>query len=51
MVFILLLGYWIGSFGDKHFGFEKPYLGVGLAILLLVGLFYKLYRDMMHNNL
>jgi len=45
MFAILLLGWWFGSLADSHFGFEKPYLGISLCFLFLIGFLFKLYVD------
>lgn len=51
MVFLLAAGWWIGSYGDQYFGFSEPYLAITGALLLLVGLFFKIYRDIMQDKL
>ena len=39
MFFVLLAGWLIGNYFDRLFELEKPYIGVGLAFLLLIGIF------------
>lgn len=51
MVFILAAGWWIGSFGDRYFEFSKPYLSILTAMVFLLGLFVKLYRDIMQGKM
>ncbi len=51
MVFILGIGWWIGSFGDRYFDFPKPYLSILTAMIFLVGLFVKLYRDIIQDKM
>lgn len=42
--------FFIGIFGgqklDNHFGFETPYITIGLLLVLFTGYLYKLYIDL-----
>jgi len=49
--FILFIGWWLGNQLDKYFNFDKPYLGLALTFLFLIGFFVKLYRDVQSGNL
>ncbi len=51
MFFILLLGWFIGSFGDRYFQLEKPYIAVSLIFFFLIGFFIKLYYDLENDRL
>lgn len=51
MFFLLLAGWFMGSWIDDYFGFEKPYIGALLAFLFLIGFFYKIYREVVSGKL
>lgn len=51
MVFIMAGGWWLGSFGDRYFEFPKPYLSILVALVFLIGLFVKLYRDIIQGKM
>jgi len=50
MLVVLLGGWCIGSLIDTRLGLTKPYIALAFSMLLLIGLFYKLYRDLMSNS-
>lgn len=49
--FLLFLGWFVGSKIDEYFIFEKPYFAVGLAFVMLIGFFVKLYYDLQQGRL
>jgi len=51
MFFLLLAGWFIGSLGDNYWGFDKPYIAVALAIVFLMGFFYKIYHEVVRGKL
>ncbi len=51
MFFSLLLGWYLGSLGDRYFGFPKPYIALSVSILFLIVLFVKLYKDVVQNKI
>lgn len=51
MFFLLLAGWFIGSYGDGYFNFEKPYIALALAFVFLIVFFYKLYNDLEKDRL
>lgn len=51
MFFVLLFGWFMGNYVDRYFALEKPYVGVGLSFLLLIGYFFKIYYDLQRGKL
>lgn len=51
MFFLLLIGWFGGSYIDRYFGFEKPAFALILTFLFLFGYFYKIYNDVKKDKL
>lgn len=51
MFFLLIFGWVLGSFGDKYFQFENPYIAILLVTVFLIAFFYKLYNDLEKDRL
>lgn len=51
MLFLLLGGWFLGSWLDQKLSLTEPYIALSLTFLLLIGYFYKLYREVMGGKL
>ena len=49
MLFILLIGWVIGSLIDRSMEWDDPYGAIALTLLFLIGFFYKLYVDLIKD--
>ncbi|MEL6390803.1 MAG: hypothetical protein AAFQ02_11645 [Bacteroidota bacterium] len=45
MFVVLFMGFWGGSKLDEVFGFDRPYIGGLLCLMILFGFFYKIIAD------
>lgn len=51
MFFLLGLGLLSGSWADKYFGLEEPYLAMAFTFTLLIGFLVKLYLDVINDRI
>ena len=46
MFAILFISFYLGNLVDKHYEFEKPYIGLVSLLLAMTAYFYKLIKDL-----
>ncbi len=42
----LFLGFFVGQYLDSYLGFEKPFIGISFAFIVLGFQFYKLIKEL-----